>query len=402
MSNHHIQSPFSLHKTPKSPMNIKDPRTNPSISNFSNIQKTIPNFQKSINNSEKIFKENLGNTLSPINNHSREEELLGEISYCKDEVDQLKAEIKKFNNVLRVQYNDMESKGKFKEKENTVDMPKKQSKKTPHPQRFPQQTGAPETLPARSKYSGRGMNRNDKILAERSSNYQNQPEKSKSRYPSKEKYKNNNENQESGKYSNNPQRGHNLPGFNNSKSSTGFTKQVMQNYEEEISFLREQNGKLREVLFETEKKLEEERVIPKPDFGVMKMVKKVLFTASQAMIQKAEHYHQRNSTAVDIFGQKMQSMIKNLTYMKSMSECESRKKKKEISNLEKQMEEVNKKIDGLLRENIALKNENSLGAQNLIKSQQSVNKLMREVEIVKQTKHIAGDKEGINILFNYF
>lgn len=380
MSNNQRSSPFGMHRTPMSPNIKRDPRTNPSISSFSNIQKTVPNFQKSIQDSEKFFKENLGKTLSPINHNSREEVLLDEISYCKDEVDQLKAEIKKFNNVLRGQYTNVEAK---KTTRTHITQHNQEPKNLPRKSmtRFSQPKKPSKFTPKSPKFTPR-MERKDEGNPSLDRHPGGIRAKIKTRYPSKEYNKST--------YSRNfiSKQTHPIHPAGN------YSKQIIDNYEEEIAFLRDQNSKLREGLIETEKKLEEQKVLPKPDFGVMKLTKKILYEATQKIINKAEKFHQRNITGIDMFSKKLHSTSKNLSYMKSMSQCESRRKKKEIVALEQKLRGFKQKTDEMMRENLALKKDNGLGAKNLIKSQKNVNKLMRELEIVKQTKHVSGDKEG--------
>ena len=311
-------------------------------------QKTVPNFQKS-SRSENYYQHHEHNSSSiSVLGTEKEAELRGEISYCRDEVDHLKEEIKKFNNVLL--RNQASSKSRLNEW--AEGRPSFSGTKSPSP-----------GIKSHSNFGG---------------NYDPSAEKFAQERLNFSKYKNNNSSSfatglgassSNGGYLSSRRRKNSFKAP--SSRNLDPKREVLSNFKEEVEFLRDQNSKLREALLEVQ------------GMGYLNPIKGCISLRMNRMMGVIDTSAKKTFMTIEKQERKLGSVKKNVAYIKSMIECEVRKLKKEKIDLEERCLALAQNNEKLSQENFRLENEVSLGADSLIKSEKKINKLMREVDSLK-------------------
>jgi len=110
----------------------------------------------------------------------------------------------------------------------------------------------------------------------------------------------------------------------------------------------------------------------------------------------------KQAMSLDNYERRIGAFTKNIAYVRSMNQCENRRRKKEYNEVQKKLEEYLGRTDELLRENLTLKNENNLGAESLIESEKRINKLKKEIEILRKNQMTLKEKEGKRLKLKVF
>jgi hypothetical protein len=269
---------------------------------------------------------------------------MGELTTCKDEMTNLKEEIKKFNQVMRDQ---VKSQPKFEWESSPLKMTK-----TSHNQ----------------KSSSKKYHKAERTSPKSRTNFHNGYKKSSSHL-------------HTSKYINQK---HSPMAASRPKhvSHHDPKNQVLKNFKEEIDFLRRQNNNLREAVLETQ------------GIALVPFVKTLVYRCFKKMHGEFENRLKKQAMTINNYERRIGAFVKNIAYVRSMNQCENRRRKKELHDIQKKLSDYLARTDELLRENLSLKNENNLGAESLIESEKRINKLKKEVDLLRKNQMTLKQKDG--------